>query len=122
MSLFKNDVGRPSNKTIIIRNILKGIAVVVVGAGLVAGGYYLNDYQKKDNDDSKDNKKVVTTSKNSVKRNDESEWEIDNCLFNIITKNLQNIDDIYAFDIDFSRATAGEYKIIAVYKNETMID
>ena len=62
MGVFKNDVGRPSNKTIIVRNALKGIAVVVIGAGLVAGGYFLNDYQKTVNTDKKDNN--INTDKN----------------------------------------------------------
>lgn len=52
MGVLKNDVGRPSNKTIMIRTILKSIAVVIVGTGLVAGGYYLNDYQNKSNKNS----------------------------------------------------------------------
>lgn len=66
MGVFKNEVGRPSNNTILVRNLLKGIALVVVGAGLVAGGYYLNDYQKKDVSDNKENKKVTTTNVSST--------------------------------------------------------
>ena len=43
MSLFKNEVGRPSNKTIKKRNIFKGICVIfgLIIIGLV--GYILND-------------------------------------------------------------------------------
>ena len=56
MGVFKNDVGRPTNKSIMIRNILKVIVLIIVAVGLVCGGYYLNDYQKK-----ADSKKTITT-------------------------------------------------------------
>lgn len=46
MGVFKNDVGRPTNKTIIIRNILKGIGLLIV-VGLAFGvGYYFNNQNK----------------------------------------------------------------------------
>ena len=56
MGVFKNDVGRPTNKSIMIRNILKVAVLIIVAVGLVCGGYYLNDYQKKT-----DSKKTITT-------------------------------------------------------------
>ena len=43
MSVIKNDVGRPSNKTIKIRRILKGIAIVPVVALLFFAYYKVND-------------------------------------------------------------------------------
>ena len=43
MGVLKNDVGRPSNKTIMIRNILKAILVIIVAGGLFVGGYLLNN-------------------------------------------------------------------------------
>ena len=43
MGVLKNEVGRPTNKTILVRNILKRILVVIVAAGIFAGGYYYND-------------------------------------------------------------------------------
>lgn len=52
MGLFKNDVGRPTNKSIMIRNILKAILVVIIATGIFAGGYFLNGNQKKE--DKKD--------------------------------------------------------------------
>ena len=47
MSLFKNDVGRPSNKTILVRNVLKGILAIIILCSIFAGGYYLSDYKNK---------------------------------------------------------------------------
>ena len=43
MGVIKNDVGRPSNKTIKIRRILKGIAIVPVVALLFFAYYKVND-------------------------------------------------------------------------------
>lgn len=60
MGVFKNDVGRPSNKTITIRNILKGILVIVLAAAIFAGGYALNGYQKKEDSIKKESKKTTT--------------------------------------------------------------
>ena len=62
MGVLKNDVGRPSNKTIMIRTILKGVCLIVVLAAAVAGGYYLNDYQRKS-----DKKEVKKVEKEEVK-------------------------------------------------------
>ena len=42
MSLFKNEVGRPSNKTILVRNVLKGILAIIIAGSIFAGGYFLN--------------------------------------------------------------------------------
>lgn len=63
MGVFKNDVGRPSNKTIKKRNILKGICLLLLLCiiGLIA--YIINDWLK---DNEKNNKvakeKVEETS------------------------------------------------------------
>ena len=60
MGVLKNDVGRPSNKTIKTRAILKGICLIVVALAFMAGGYYLNDYQKKN--DKEEEPKVEMSS------------------------------------------------------------
>lgn len=54
MGVFKNDVGRPSNKTIILRRILKvvGLLVIIISAGFIG-------YSLKDNDKVKTNDKVL---------------------------------------------------------------
>lgn len=69
MGVFNNDVGRPLNKTIMVRNILKGILIVVISIVLVACGYLLNDYQKRENNDDK-NKKIITITNNQNKNYD----------------------------------------------------
>ena len=52
MSLFKNEVGRPSNKTIKKRNIFKGICVIfgliIIGLVLVGLGFYTISYVRGD--------------------------------------------------------------------------
>lgn len=67
MGVFKNDVGRPTNKSIMIRNVLKGIVLIIVAAGLVCGGYYLNDYQKK-NDSNNNSNANKTVKKDPYKK------------------------------------------------------
>lgn len=44
MGLLKNEVGRPTNKTIMIRNILKSVLIVVIVGGLLFGGYFVTKY------------------------------------------------------------------------------
>lgn len=55
MRVLKNDVGRPSNKTIVTRNILKAILVIVLAAAIFVGGYLLNDYQRQDGNNKNEN-------------------------------------------------------------------
>lgn len=64
MGVLKNDVGRPSNKTIKIRRILKGILLIIVMFVIFAGGYLLNDYQNNETNKQtkKDKGKVVKTN------------------------------------------------------------
>ena len=81
MGIFKNDVGRPSNKTIIVRNILKGIAFVVVCIALIAGGYFLNGYQNKTNDN------------NTIEKEELTKKEVEEIISNIFT-----VDEYSDFD------------------------
>ena len=46
MGVFKNDVGRPSNKTIMIKTVLKVMGLIVIIAIAFGIGYYFNDKQK----------------------------------------------------------------------------
>ena len=66
MGVFTNDVGRPSNKTIIIRNILKVIGFLIIIIGVFAAGYYLkgNENTKKvDNNVKEESNKKVDVDK-----------------------------------------------------------
>ena len=65
MGVFKNDVGRPSNKTIKTRNILKGIMLIVIVILAFGIGYYFNNKREdnnKRNFDSEKNYKEITLS------------------------------------------------------------
>ena len=64
MGVLKNDVGRPSNKTIMIRNILKAMLVITVAGGLFVGGYLLNN--KKADEETKTGK---TKQEETIKEN-----------------------------------------------------
>ncbi len=70
MGVLKNDVGRPSNKTITIRRILNGI-LILIGLGLVAYiGYYIGNKNDKTANvkplnDSKEAKTTTTTTTTS---------------------------------------------------------
>ena len=64
MGILKNDVGRPSNKTIIIRTILKGICLIIILALVAVGAYYLGN----SNGESKSSNKNKTTTKQSVNK------------------------------------------------------
>ena len=78
MGVFKNDVGRPSNKTIKIRTILKGILLIIVMIAIFAGGYLLNDYQNKETDKQvkKDENKVVKTTNGKAEELDINNKEV----------------------------------------------
>lgn len=71
MGVLKNDVGRPSNKTIKTRAIFKGILLIIVMLAIFTGGYLLNDYQNKEND-----KQVKKDKSEVVKNINEEELDI----------------------------------------------
>ena len=84
MGVFRNNVGRPTNKSIMIRNILKGILVVIVVAGIFAGGYFLNGNQKKDN------KKNIVSKKQAQKLID----TINSAEFGYFYSENRNVDNL----------------------------
>lgn len=47
MGVLKNEVGRPSNKDLRIRTILKVVVIILSAAAILAGGYYIDGYQDK---------------------------------------------------------------------------
>lgn len=65
MSLFKNEVGRPSNETIKKRNVFKGICVVFALIIMLLIGYILNDkgiINLSNKQKNNDNDKIITTT------------------------------------------------------------
>ena len=59
MGVFKNDVGRPTNKSIMIRNVLKGMVLILIIGGALLLGYHIKDNEGK-NDNVKTTKKENT--------------------------------------------------------------
>ena len=115
MGIIKNHIGRPTNKTLLIRNILKGILLFIVVAGIFACGYFLNNSGKtKDNgknvitnNNDKTKKKLVTT-KNNVSENDE---QIIN-LYKPFSFYLDDIksEELYLNDKTYSSMLSSSYK------------
>ncbi len=66
MGVLKNDVGRPSNKTIIIRRIFKLLGLLIVIGLAVAVGYFIKDHEEINNKQEKNDKKKITTTKETV--------------------------------------------------------
>ena len=56
MSLFKNEVGRPTNKTLKVRFILRFVVILLIVVGIFGGVYFLNNKSEE----------KVTTSKKEV--------------------------------------------------------
>jgi len=82
MGVLKNDVGRPSNKTIKMRRILKGLGLLVVVIGIISI-YFVFDNEGKDS--SIKTKKSKVLSKYEMKGNGLEE-------FDLTFLNLQNAD------------------------------
>ena len=77
MGVIKNEVGRPSRKTKIIRGILKLIGILIVIAAAFYVGYVVND--NKDSKESKNDDKKTTTTSTTTQNNfkfDENEVTI----------------------------------------------
>ena len=100
MSLFKNEVGRPSNKTIKKRNIFKGICVIfgLIIIGLV--GYILNDKGiiNLTNKNTKSGNEITTTTNEVVKQEKLSDEEVKKIFdkYNLYTNWLDifNIEEV----------------------------
>ena len=74
MGVFKNDVGRPSNKTIMIKTVLKVIGLIVIIAIAFGIGYYFNDKQNKN--DSKSGSNNSNNSNNSDESDNSTQLEM----------------------------------------------
>ena len=93
MGVFKNDVGRPSNKTIMIRNIFKVIGVLLIIVGVFIAGYY---FKGNKNNKTKDKNKpvIVKNTKKEIVNIDEAKKELDRFVygnyFNIVETQMND--------------------------------
>ena len=118
MGVLKNDVGRPSNKTIMIRRILKVIFLLIILASAVLIGYYAGNKNeensnKKELNDNLQKEKITTTTKQ-----EKLEYFDKSRITTIEDKNDDAIKYLYVYDkkIDIGAA------IIDLGKVETMKD
>ena len=81
MGVLKNDVGRPSNKTIMIRRILKMLLLVLFMVVCYFGGYMLGKNLFHEKDNNKDSKKVVEKEKFDINK--------------VTSKTTENYDEYY---------------------------
>ena len=106
MSLFKNEVGRPSNETIKKRNIFKGICVLfgLIIIGLVF--YILNDKGLFTTNEkgSKNNNEIITTTKVNTNKEYSPKEAFDkfvenNHLITYVNDETHSDDDTAIFDM-----------------------
>lgn len=124
MGVLKNDVGRPSNKTIKTRAIIKGILLVIVMVAIFTGGYLLKDYQNKENDKQvkKDENKVVKTMDEKVEELDINSEKVMNLYipFSVYTHEASD-EELYSKNKITPDDLSYEYKnrlAFAKYNNE----
>ncbi len=98
MGVLKNDVGRPSKKTKIIRGVLKLIGVLIIIAAGLYIGYVIGNNQNKDEEK---NDKKKTEEKEESKENEVKELDVNDeqvvSLFNNFNA-FSNYEDIM-FDV-----------------------
>lgn len=108
MSLFKNEVGRPSNETIKKRNIFKGICVllVIVVIGLV--GYILNE------------KSIITFDKTNPNKTDKEKpaEQITTTKLSITKKEVFDLNKVSIKEVCYPECTES----LSIYGNEVKID
>ncbi len=100
MGVLKNDVGRPTNKTIMLRRILKGICLIVIIALAVIAGYYIKETEADKNiNNNKSIKKSLIEKENETKKLDVAKAnEIMNGIFN--NETFFNYFDVETFNSD----------------------
>ena len=96
MGVFKNDVGRPSNKTLMIKTVLKVMGLIVIIAIAFGIGYYFNDKQNKNdsksgsnNSNNSNKNKTTTTAKNTSNKFDKEQVTLK------LNKNDDFPEDVY---------------------------
>ena len=87
MGVLKNDVGRPSNKTIIIRRILKVVVLLIIIALAFLIGYNLKD--KNSNNPIKSSGKKIQ-SDDSIKTSKE-ELQLDDSIVKKLYSEVENV-------------------------------
>ena len=78
MGVFKNDVGRPSNKTIMIRRILILVMVIMIIALAILLGYFINDNRHKEAKNVNSSKTTSLKTTNSKTTNPQTTSKVDN--------------------------------------------
>ena len=117
MGVLKNDVGRPSNKTIMIRRILKGICLIIIIALAVFVGYYL----KNTNTNDKNKISVVKDEKKAKVNIDYAKEELDRFVYgnylNIVETKMN--DDYKGYlAISKSESTKQNYTCKELFGND----
>lgn len=86
MGVLKNDVGRPPNKTIIIRRIFKLLGLLIVIGLAVAVGYFIKDKEEISTKKDKNDKKEINTNIENVTIKKDDTFEISQ----VTTKSIEN--------------------------------
>ena len=110
MGVLKNDVGRPSKKTIMIRTILKGLLLIIVAVGIFVLGYYYND---KNNIEKKDKN---TTTKVKKEEKDLSLSDAEKIMYGFFDE--ENIFDYFDVKTFNSNTFKTAYAIIKTKPNK----
>ena len=130
MSLFKNEVGRPSNEIIRKRNIFKGICVLLVLVIIGLVGYILNDkgiitINNTKNNNKKNNSEVTTTTKqNNVLETEALAKELFNDMNSLTTsldvlsndRNLDYWSYFYTFDKINKKSVDNNIKLALAFR------
>lgn len=86
MGVLKNDVGRPSNKTIIIRRIFKLLGLLIVIGLAVVVGYFIKDKEEISTKKDKNDKNEINTNIENVTIKKDDTFEISQ----VTTKSIEN--------------------------------
>lgn len=86
MGVLKNNVGRPSNKTIIIRRIFKLLVLLIVIVLAVAVGYLIKDKEEIGTKKDKNDKKEITTNIENATTKKDDTFDISQ----VTTKSIEN--------------------------------
>ena len=117
MGVLKNEVGRPTNKTILIRRTLKIVAAVIVLVIVFFGGYYINSIQK--NNDKKTNSNVSNNSKEDSNTNANNDVDNNETDAKLTDAKVQEIFNRYNLFTNWLDVFDNENVSSSFYKNNT---